>query len=67
VEHPAILEAITEGDGPGARAALARHLERTAVRVLAECAPDYTPSAVRQAVALVTGDGLGTAPTGAEP
>jgi DNA-binding GntR family transcriptional regulator len=67
VEHPAILHAVADGDGPGARAALAHHLERTAVRVLARCAPDYTPSAVPQAVALVTGEGLGAAPTGTGP
>ena len=32
---------------------MAHHLERTALRVLADCAPDYEPAAVPHAVALI--------------
>jgi len=32
---------------------MAHHLERTALRVLADCAPDYEPTAVPHAVALI--------------
>jgi hypothetical protein len=32
---------------------MAHHLERTALRVLADCAPDYKPAAVPHAVALI--------------
>ena len=32
---------------------MAHHLERTALRVLADCAPDFTPLAVPHAVALI--------------
>lgn len=55
LEHPAILAAVLDGDVPGARAALARHLAGTALRVLAGSAPHYTPAAVPQAVEIVTG------------
>jgi len=33
----------------------AHHLARTALRVLSDCAPDYTPRAVPNAVALAEG------------
>jgi len=55
-EHAAILAAVVDSDGTAARVALAHHLERTALRVLADCTPQYVPTAVPQAVALVTGD-----------
>jgi hypothetical protein len=32
---------------------MAHHLERTALRVLADCAPGYKPAAVPHAVALI--------------
>src|SRR4029077_11866460 len=50
-EHAAILEALISGDEPGALTEMAHHLERTALRVLADCAPDYEPAAVPLAVA----------------
>jgi DNA-binding GntR family transcriptional regulator len=52
-EHAAILEALISGDEPGALAEMAHHLERTALRVLVDCAPDYEPAAVPHAVALI--------------
>ncbi|MFE4756776.1 GntR family transcriptional regulator [Streptomyces mirabilis] len=53
VEHPAILEAVVAGDRDAAVSCLAHHLERTALRVLQEHAPDHVPSAVPKAMALV--------------
>lgn len=53
VEHPAILEAIVDGDRDAATVALSRHLAGTALRVLASSAPGYAPTAVARAVALV--------------
>ena len=52
-EHVQILETLIAGDEPGALAGMAHHLERTALRVLTDCAPDYVPVAVPHAVALV--------------
>lgn len=54
VEHPAILQAVVDGDVQAATTAMARHLAGTALRVLADSAPDYVPTAVPHAVALVT-------------
>lgn len=54
VEHPAILAAVVAGDVDAATGAMARHLAGTALRVLASSAPDYVPTAVPRAVALVT-------------
>ena len=56
-EHAAILDALAEGDGRAALSRLAHHLARTALRVLADCAPQYTPRAVPHAVALADGAG----------
>ena len=53
VEHVQILEALIAGDEPGALAGMAHHLERTALRALTDCAPEYVPVAVPHAVALV--------------
>jgi DNA-binding GntR family transcriptional regulator len=53
VEHVQILEALIAGDDQGALTGMAHHLERTALRVLADCAPDYVPVAVPHAVALI--------------
>ena len=52
IEHPAILRAVAEGDRTAAIAALAHHLAGTALRVLADSAPSYAPTAVPRAVAL---------------
>ncbi len=57
VEHAAILEALIAGDEQGALTEMAHHLERTALRVLADCAPEYQPVAVPHAVALIDRDG----------
>jgi DNA-binding GntR family transcriptional regulator len=54
-EHAAILDALAAGDDRAALTGLAHHLARTALRVLSDCAPDYTPRAVPQAVALAEG------------
>jgi DNA-binding GntR family transcriptional regulator len=53
VEHAQILAALIAGDEPGALTGMAHHLARTALRVLADCAPDYEPVAVPHAVALI--------------
>lgn len=55
VEHPAILQAILDGDGSAAILALAQHLAGTAMRVLSRSAPDYVPTAVPRAIAFVEG------------
>jgi DNA-binding GntR family transcriptional regulator len=60
-EHAAILAALAERDGAAALSGLARHLARTAERVLADCAPDYPVRAVTHAVDLVE-RGCGAAP-----
>jgi DNA-binding GntR family transcriptional regulator len=52
-EHAAILAALISDDEQGALTEMAHHLERTALRVLADCAPDYEPAAVPHAVALI--------------
>lgn len=52
-EHTQMLDAITRGDGPAVVNGMAHHLERTALRVLSDCAPDFTPVAVPHAVGLM--------------
>jgi DNA-binding GntR family transcriptional regulator len=52
-EHARILEALIGGDERAALTGIAHHLARTALRVLADCAPDYVPVAVPHAVALI--------------
>src|SRR4029079_1455697 len=52
-EHAAILEALIAGDERGALTEMAHHLERTALRVLGDCAPRYEHAAVPHAVALI--------------
>jgi DNA-binding GntR family transcriptional regulator len=52
-EHAQILEALIAGDERGALTGMAHHLARTALRVLTDCAPEYVPTAVPHAVALV--------------
>ena len=41
------------GDERGALTGMAHHLERTALRVLTDCAPEFVPVAVPHAVALI--------------
>jgi DNA-binding GntR family transcriptional regulator len=53
VEHAQILEALIAGDERGALTGMAHHLERTALRVLTDCAPEFVPVAVPHAVALI--------------
>jgi DNA-binding GntR family transcriptional regulator len=53
VEHAQILDALIAGDDRGALIGMAHHLARTALRVLADCAPEYVPVAVPHAVALI--------------
>jgi DNA-binding GntR family transcriptional regulator len=52
-EHAAILDALIRGDERRALTEMAHHLARTALRVLANCAPDFEPVAVPHAVALI--------------
>jgi DNA-binding GntR family transcriptional regulator len=49
VEHAAILAALIAGDERRALTEMARHLARTALRVLSDCAPDHVPVAVPHA------------------
>jgi len=65
-EHAAILTALTEHDHGSALSGLARHLARTAERVLTDCAPGYTINAVPQALGLVE-HGANAAAVMAEP
>lgn len=51
-EHTQLLDAVSAGDEAGALNGMAHHLERTALRVLTDCAPDYVPVAVPHAVAI---------------
>ena len=53
VEHAQILETLIAGDERGALSGMAHHLERTALRVLTDCAPEFVPVAVPHAVALI--------------
>jgi len=53
VEHAQILESLIAGDERGALTGMAHHLERTALRVLTDCAPEFVPVAVPHAVALI--------------
>jgi len=53
IEHAGILEALIGDDEHGALTGMAHHLERTALRVLTDCAPEFVPVAVPHAVALI--------------
>jgi DNA-binding GntR family transcriptional regulator len=53
VEHARILESLIAGNEREALTGMAHHLERTALRVLADCAPDFVPVAVPHALALI--------------
>jgi DNA-binding GntR family transcriptional regulator len=46
LEHEAILDAFVRRESEAAVSLTAHHLERTAIRVLADCAPEYVPKAV---------------------
>ncbi len=72
IEHRAILAACKRRDPAEAAVALARHLARTALTVLALLAPEHDPAAIRVALSMVlagsdggVADDLGwaTAPT----
>ena len=64
-EHAQILEALITGDERAALTGMAHHLERTALRVLSDCAPEFVPVAVPHAVALVDrGASAALRPTG---
>jgi DNA-binding GntR family transcriptional regulator len=52
-EHHAILEQFAERDAEAASRALASHLARTALALMAELAPDHEPRGVRAALAIV--------------
>jgi DNA-binding GntR family transcriptional regulator len=56
VEHAQILESLIAGNEREALTGMAHHLERTALRVLADCAPDFVPVAVPHALALIDSD-----------
>ena len=53
IEHPAMLDAVVAGDEDAAVSLTARHLERTALVVLADIASDYELKAIPKAMALV--------------
>ena len=61
VEHATILEALAERNDRAALTGLAHHLARTALRVVRDCAPDYSATAVRHALDLVQRSGRGAA------
>jgi DNA-binding GntR family transcriptional regulator len=51
LEHAAIVDAYREHDAPRAARALAEHLARTALALMAMLAPNYDPVALRAALA----------------
>jgi DNA-binding GntR family transcriptional regulator len=55
VDHRIILEACAARDHVGAADALARHLAKTALTLLAAADPAYDPVVVRTATQLATG------------
>ena len=57
-EHAAILAAVRARDPQAGVERLATHLARTALQVMLHFAPEYEPRATRQALRLVTGQGL---------
>jgi DNA-binding GntR family transcriptional regulator len=52
-EHEQILSALKAGKRLDAKAHLARHLARTALKVMSDTAPDYRPSAVPAALEML--------------
>jgi DNA-binding GntR family transcriptional regulator len=55
-DHRLILDACEERDAPRAAAALARHLTRTALTLLAAADPGHDPVTVRTAMLMVVGN-----------
>jgi DNA-binding GntR family transcriptional regulator len=55
-EHEKIVEAYARRDGKAAATALAAHLARTALSLIAELSPAYDPAAIRVALAAYTLD-----------
>ena len=53
LEHQVMLDAIVDRDEVTAISMTAHHLERTALRVMADCVPDYVPCVVPLALAQV--------------
>jgi DNA-binding GntR family transcriptional regulator len=53
-EHAAILQAIVERNTDAAVTALATHLARTALKLMAHFAPEFDPRATRESLLLVT-------------
>jgi DNA-binding GntR family transcriptional regulator len=53
-EHSAIVEACVARNAAGASTALARHLARTALTLIAVFDPEHEPTTVREALRLVT-------------
>lgn len=60
LEHEHILAALTAGVAAQARAGIAHHLSRTALKVMTDTSPQYVPRAVPAALELL---GVGTAGT----
>jgi DNA-binding GntR family transcriptional regulator len=54
-EHSAIVDACLAGNAAAASTALARHLARTALTLIAVFDPEHEPTTVREALRLVTG------------
>ncbi len=59
IEHKAILAACNDRDPAEAAVALARHLARTALTVLALLAPEHDPAAIRVALSMVLAGSAG--------
>jgi len=55
-EHVGVVEAVRQRDVAELRSLLATHLARTALRVLADFAPSYEPTAVRRSLAIVANE-----------
>lgn len=58
-EHPTILEACEQRDADAAGQAIALHLTRVALTLLAWLAPDREPTAIRQALRLAGQENVG--------
>jgi len=53
-EHSAIVDACVAGSAGAASTALARHLARTALTLIAVFDPEHEPTTVREALRVVT-------------
>jgi hypothetical protein len=65
-EHSAIVEASVAGNAAAASTALARHLARTALTLIAVFDPEHEPTIVREALRLVTAGADSPRPPGSE-